>query len=220
MRHGYSVRLAACLLAAVSPLPEASFAYEVPLGEGSVREAYFLGQRNDERTALFLDSYRQHLSTPKAGPYISRIELFTPYAQVVDLSRRRTVGYSAQQAAKDYAKQPYLILVRVQIEFTETYPYALALQPKPGTPIRHSFRPATFWKDFRIQLSQRGKTIEPQEAQGQLVSRATMRSSLVTGASVTLTFDADKIASELTLVEVFPPEGQGVGATFDLAKLR
>lgn len=46
-------------------------------------------------TALFLLS-------PPQGPYISEIRLLTPYAQAVDISRHKTLGYSAQQAEAEY----------------------------------------------------------------------------------------------------------------------
>lgn len=72
------------------------------LSDEAVREAYFLGQRNDEKTARFLETYRRHLPMTESGLYVSEIELFTPYAETVDLSRQRTFGYSAQQAAREY----------------------------------------------------------------------------------------------------------------------
>ena len=96
-------------------------AYEVPLDPHSVRDAYFLGQRNDEKTARFLDAYVKHLPPPEKGPDISEIQLLTPYAQVVELSRQKTVGYSAQQAEQDYRERGDRIRVRVRIEFTATY---------------------------------------------------------------------------------------------------
>ena len=35
---------------------------------------------------------------PPQGPYISEIRLMTPYAQAVDISRHKTLGYTTQQA--------------------------------------------------------------------------------------------------------------------------
>lgn len=71
------------------------------LSDEAVRDAYFLGQRNDEKTTQFLETYRRYLPMPQSGLYVSEIELFTPYAETVDLSRQRTFGYSAQQAEQE-----------------------------------------------------------------------------------------------------------------------
>src|SRR5215472_5211332 len=84
-------------------------AYEAPLEPNAVREAYFLGQRNDDARAKFFAAYVKHFALPQKGPYVSEIELLTPYAQVVDVSRQHTAGYSAQQAAEDYKKRGNMI---------------------------------------------------------------------------------------------------------------
>src|SRR5205823_6761197 len=70
------------------------------LSDEAVREAYFLGQRNDEKTTRFLETYRRRLPMPKSGLYVSEIELFTPYAEAVDISRQSTISYIEQQAAQ------------------------------------------------------------------------------------------------------------------------
>ena len=48
-------RPAASLLAALLLFPTSNGAYEVPLASRSVRDAYFLGQRNNESTDAFLE---------------------------------------------------------------------------------------------------------------------------------------------------------------------
>ena len=63
-------------------------AFDHPLSDEAVREAYFLGQRRDETTANFLNKYTRALPPPETGPYISYVSFFTPYAGAVELSRQ------------------------------------------------------------------------------------------------------------------------------------
>jgi hypothetical protein len=72
-----------------------AFAYETDLSESAVREAYFLGQRHDEKTSAFLAQYIKYLPKPKTGPHIAEIRLLTPLAQIVQVSQLATPGYNA-----------------------------------------------------------------------------------------------------------------------------
>src|SRR5438067_13689777 len=122
-------------LAAILLVWQSSAVFGANLSDEAVREAYFLGQRNDEKTARFLETYRRHLSMPKSGLYVSEIELFTPYAEAVDLSRQRTFGYSAQQAAQEYRDRGDVFRLRVRVFFTDTYSlrtYAQTATQKDG----------------------------------------------------------------------------------------
>src|ERR1700730_10921323 len=76
------LRYLVTLVAAVFSLPSSSFAFETPLSDTAVREAYFLGQRRDEKMAQFLDKYTVYLAPPKSGPHIASITMFTPYARL------------------------------------------------------------------------------------------------------------------------------------------
>ena len=120
MFRRYPRCLASALAAVLLVWPPASI-FSANLSDEAVREAYFLGQRNDEKTARFLETYRRHLSMPQSGLYISEIEFFTPYAETVDLSRQRTFGYSAQQAAQEYRDRGDVFRLRVRVFFTDTY---------------------------------------------------------------------------------------------------
>jgi hypothetical protein len=59
-------------------LAEPLAAYEQPLRDYSIREAYFLGRRKDEKAAQFLAQYVKKLPVPKEGPHVAEIELRTP----------------------------------------------------------------------------------------------------------------------------------------------
>jgi len=71
-----------CLAILTSSLlltPPPSFALTTPLSDEAVREAYFLGQRNDESTRAFFAPYLLTFQCPKTGPFVSEVEvLVTP----------------------------------------------------------------------------------------------------------------------------------------------
>ena len=200
-------------------LAPSSFAFDVSLSEEAVREAYFLGQRNDENMAQVLAPYTRHLALPEKGPYISTINLSTPYAQIIDTSRQRTGSYSAQEAQQDYRHRGDTILVFVCIEFTATYGYPQAVPSanNAGKEQGLNLQPQDFWKDFCLGLSQDGKWIEPRTERADAVYDR--GEGGLGGAVVWLEFDAHDVASTETSVEVETPDAQHVVATFDLARL-
>jgi hypothetical protein len=145
------------LLAAALFLTSSAPAFQTSLSDESIREAYFLGQRNDETTASLFDHYVRLLPRPDRGAYIAEVEVYTPYVQIVEASRRRSMGYSAQQAALDYRHSHHKLYVRVRIDFTPTYG-ALELYrssradrepPADDQPL------PDFYRDFRVGLTQR-----------------------------------------------------------------
>src|SRR5206468_8854587 len=60
-----------------------ALAFSSPLSDEAIREAYFLGQRRDEKMTAFLEKYKQHLREPDRGPYVSSVEFLTPFALAV-----------------------------------------------------------------------------------------------------------------------------------------
>jgi hypothetical protein len=199
-------------------------AFNAPLSDTAVREAYFLGQRRDETTARFLDSYTKHLSAPKTGPYVSTVQVFTPYAQVVELSRQQTVGYSAQRAEQDYRRRTDTIEMTVCIELTPTYGAVIAHPAQKGSrsseATTYSLRSPDFWKDFRVQVSQRDSVIEPQNFSGAAIYSGDEGGTSLSGATIWLEFEVQDLVSDDATVEVDTPDGQHVAVTFDLSKLR
>jgi len=212
-------RAAALFLSMTLVWPGRIFAYETELSSEAVREAYFLGQRKDEKMAQFLEPYGKHLPLPEKGPYVSEIKLFTPYAQVVDTSRQRAAGYSVQQAERDYRDRGDTILVFVRIQFTSTYGYAQAVASanRAAGVEGATAPPQDFWKDFREGLSLGEKWIEPLSQHGEPVYGE--ETGLV-GAVVWLEFSARDVASENGTVEVFTPGDGHVVSSFDLSQLR
>jgi hypothetical protein len=214
-----TARLFAGFLTAALSVGPATLAYEIPLTERSVREAYFLGQRHDEATEKFLASYSQHFPLPKKGPHVAAIELLTPYALAVKNSQRKAMGYSSQQAEKEYHDRGDTIEVRVLLQLTPTYPYMFA-PPNPAKQKGMELRQDDFWKDFTIRLRQESATFSPIQMGGEPQYSASDDGSVLSGAEVWLEYDASEVESSATEVEVLTPDGQDVVAAFDLAKLR
>jgi hypothetical protein len=231
-------RAMACFLAASLFLSPRAFAFEIPLETHSVRDGYFFGQRGDEKLARFLDTYSKHLSSPPAGAYISEITLLTPYAQVVDISRQKTLGYSAQQAEQDYKRRGDSLRVYVRIEFTATYGFLQAVESanKAAREQRLVLQPFDFWRDFQFLLSQDAKPTGLREADSDATSGSLLARRIVdaeetgasaiygddglTGALVWLDYDAKNVTSDSISFEVTTPTGGHAVASFDLARLR
>ena len=92
-----------------------ALASNAPLSEEAVRETYFFGQRRDDTTAGFLETYRRYFPVPESGPHVFVVELFTPYAQAVESSSKQGAGYSAQQAIQDYRLRGDSLRVSVHV---------------------------------------------------------------------------------------------------------
>jgi hypothetical protein len=218
LRAFLSLLLCLCLVS--SPL----LAYDTELSDTAVREAYFLGQRNGEKTRSFFTAYTKHPPLPKRGPNISEIRLLTPLAQVVQISSQVTSGYSAQQATLDYKARGDSILLVVHIEFTPSYGpidaehSAKDVAGKKGLKLRTE----DFWQDFRYGLKQKADWIEPRAIHGEADYGGpdSFGSGGLVGAWVYIEYDAQSVGSEDTDVGVFTIDDQEVQTSFDLAKLR
>ena len=218
-----SFRPCLAILAAALLLSPSSFAFDSPLSEQAVREAYFLGQRRDEKTAEFLDKYRRHLPVPESGPWISTVELFTPYAEAVELSRQRSFGYSAQDATADYRKIGDRLRVAITIEFTNSYGSLIQenTNQRSGSAHGFTFRSSDFWKDFSYRLFDGDDLVEPLEMHGSATFRTVGDGAEMTGALIVLLYDAEKISTTAdAAVVVDIPDAKQVVAPFDLATLR
>jgi hypothetical protein len=217
LRAIYSSLIGCSLL--VSP----ALAYDVDLSDIAVREAYFLGQRNDDKTRDFFAPYAKHLPMSEKGPYISEIRMLTPLAQVVQISSQTTSGYSAQQAQIDYHGRGDSILLTVHIEFTPTYSVIDADHSANNAAGEKglTLRTEDFWQDFRCGIKQKEDWIDPRSIHGeaQYGGPEASNGGLV-GAWVYVEYDARNIPSESTEAHVFTPDGQDVTVSFDLAKLR
>ena len=208
-----------CLL-----IPDVLNAYEVPLKPASVHEAYVLGRRNDQATAGFLNPYVKQLTAETEHPDIAQIEVLTPFAQVVDLSRRNaTSSYTEEQAADDYRRNGDKIVVHITLVLPAAYASAKRNPETPSTDTKNApLAPENFWQNFRFSLKQGGKVIGTRSINNRPVYSAATKDtpSVLDGAVVWLEYDAKDVASEPATVEVLTPESKTISLMFDLKSLR
>jgi hypothetical protein len=217
------------IFALAFPCPPAAF--DTPVSDTGVRQAYFLGQRHDETFGRFLDSYYKHLPSPKTGPYISSVAFLTPYALLTEFASQQPYGYSAQQLELDHRGMVETVKVIVEIQLTDSYP---AVMPNPvgrtsGTPWRRIQRPGDFWRDFQIKVVSNGKNMVPFTLSGEpnyvcgdsdFPGLAIGEYCALVGATVQMEFLADAFATDSAEVLINPPEGDSVAVDFDLYALR
>ena len=212
----------ASVVAAVLLLTPHSFAFDTPLSDQAVREAYFLGQRRDETMATLLNKYTKPLPPPKTGPYVTSITFLTPFALLVQHSSRQS-NYSAQQAALDHRDQPEFVRIMVQIQLTDSYGAYIVRPtgPRSGSPTGFLPRPYDFWKDFDVQVSSEDRKLRPFSSSGQPnFSCSEDGGCLLVGATLWFDFSAEDFASGSATIDVNPPEGDPLSLDFDLTHLR
>jgi len=218
-----SVHPIASVFAAVLLLTPYAFAFDTPLSDQAVREAYFLGQRRDETMATLLNKYTKYLEAPKNGPHIASITVFTPFALLVQQSSQHTSGYSAQQAALDHRDQGEFVRIIVQIQLTQSYA-SVIVRPtgtRSGSPNGLVPRPYDFWKDFDVQVSSEDKKLKPFSSSGQPNLFCSDEGGCeLTGATLQFDFSAEDFASGSATIDVDPPEGDPLSVDFDLDHLR
>ncbi|MFZ0787589.1 MAG: hypothetical protein WAM67_17520 [Candidatus Acidiferrales bacterium] len=219
MRSPACWKLPVLLLAtAFIVLQPALASYVYPLSSEAIREAYFLGKRNDEQTAAFFTKYVHALPPPKSGPYVAAIGVDTPYSSIVRRVQSASDEYHAQEAEQEFLGKPGTFGVWVQIDFTPSFPDPSQFSSHGTNAI---VMPA-FWQDFKIRLEQDRK-IEPESVIGgpSYSDVGPLDQYGFSGAEIDLDYDPSKIdASTPATVDVVTPDGQDVQTTFDLAELR
>jgi hypothetical protein len=218
-----TARPIAAVLIAATLLTPSSFAFDTPLSDQAVREAYFLGQRADDTTAAFLNKYTKYLEAPRTGPDIASVTFFTPFALLVQQSKQHSSGYSAQQAALDHRNQGEFARIVVQVQLTNSYA-AYIVRPtgsRSGSPNGFVPRPYDFWKDFDAKVTSDDKNLKPFSSSGHPNLICSDDGGCeVTGATLWFDFSAEDFASGSATIEVLPPEGDPVTVNFDLDHLR
>jgi hypothetical protein len=211
------------LSTAILLLAQPLLAFQSPLSDISIREAYFLGQRQDEKFSITLDKYTQHLASPKTGPYIESVSFLTPFAQVLRFSHDRSFGYSAQQAQLDFLSKPESVFVTVRIFFTASYSSLLPQPPnsRRDAPATYAVRPSDFWRDFHVATFGDGKEpLSTLSNHGEPTYRCDEGGCVLTGAFLRLEFPAEAFTSDTATIQIDPPEGATVSVDFDLSLLR
>ena len=208
--------------AALLVLSQTSAAFDTPLSDTAVREAYFLGQRHDDSLAHLLTKYVLYLKTPQSGPYIQSVSFLTPYVLTAINSSDHVSIYSAQQAQIDHGKTPEIVRVTVQIFLTDSYGAYIVRPMDSGSPLIKGLSPraSDFWRDFRVRVFQREGMIVPVNANGQPTFRCEEGSCILTGATLTFEYPASAFGEDTVTIQVTPPEGDPVSVDFDPTSLR
>jgi hypothetical protein len=185
------------------------FAFENPLSEESVREAYFLGRSTDsEKLNRFLEQYVRHPKGTAVGP----ISLRTPYDLAV-LRALQNGNYNAQQAQIDYEAQRNLMAVSFSLY--PHRPYPLPVMPTMGVGAAKNLEEVDQWNGFRFEVSQHG-VIQAKAS----TSRPIYDKNEIIGAEIVLEFEVRQFASDRTKIQIVTPEGEVVTAEFNLGKLK
>jgi hypothetical protein len=202
--------------------PHAALAFQTPLSEEAVREAYFLGQRHDESIFRELEKYTQYSPIPDYGPQITSVTYLTPFAQAVLASSNYIGNYSAQQSQIDHRGQHETVQIQVGIRFTHSYP---ALIPSVTPSSRGSQfalvpRPSDFWRDFHVTVFDGEKALEPVSQEGRPDYNCSRYSCSLIGATILLDFPAEDFVNQDATVQIDPPEGDQLVTSLDLSTLR
>jgi hypothetical protein len=216
------LRWPSCALALVLACPLPSCAFDTPLSDTAVREAYFLGQRHDDSLPKLLEKYVLHLPAPKTGPYIESVSFFTPYILTALNSSQQVSIYSAQQAQLDHLKNPEVVRVTVQIFLTESYSAynAIVTGGDSHLPKGVFVRPSDFWRDFRLRIFQKDELVIPVAANGHPLFQCNDRGCILAGSTLTFEYPAASFTETSVTIQIDPPEGDPVVVDFDLTAFR
>jgi len=188
---------AAVLLAFSLAIP--ARAYDFPLTENSIRDAYFLGTRQTGLGPDFLANYTREIPNLSLGRYRSFASLETPFTQVAILSSKK-LNYSAQDAVKEFLGKPLPFRIHLEICY-------MVDAPPDGLTVRivqnkKELLPASFERSLFFPASDEYSSPPP------------------IGETIQLEFSADKIDSSTLTILIDTPDGQQAETVFELQTLR
>src|SRR6202166_3496514 len=213
------------IVAALALLAQPIFAFQSPLSDETVREAYFLGQRHDGSLEGLVEKCTRRFPAPKTGTYISSVMFVTPFVSAAQLSNNYIGNYSAQQAELDHRELgKEIIKITVEIQLTESYGQFIApakMNSRSGSASALILRPDDFWRDFLVQIFNGDQALSNAVYHGRPnYSCGDYGPCILTGATLTFEFPADTFSADSASISVDPPEGEPVTANFDLSRLR
>jgi hypothetical protein len=216
------LRLNAITLSSLLLLAPSSSAFDTPLSDTAVREAYFLGQRHDDSLPKILEKYVIHVKPPETGPYIESVSFLTPYILTALNSSQQLSIYSAQQAQLDHQKNPEVVRVAVQIDLTASYgPFLSGRRGTDPDSLKGiSMRTSDFWRDFRLRTFQKDELVIPASANGVPQFLCSDAGCQLSGALLTFEYPAASFTDTSATIQIDPPEGDPVVVDFDLTSFR
>ena len=197
-------------------LTGSSEAFYYPLQQTQIREAYLLGHSGDpQKVTTLLEPYIRRFPLLPAAPRVESIEFQTPYEQVIRRSSEHSNDYDLDQAERDYAAEPDLVLVRVVIysplSNSSSITHSSDEQSKAGATDDD-------WLGFRFHIISQERSIEPKKMRAQAVRAG--RYDKGTRKEVLMEFDANQFGPGAAKIVVTTPNGQAVTAEFDLDGLK
>ena len=218
-RSGLAILLGTFVILMLIALP--ALAYQYPLSSIDIRDAFFIGNRNDDLTAALFAKYSRTLPAPETGAHVARIELDTPYLQIARRAKG-ALNYDSLDAVQEFQDKPMVFRVRVEFYFTATY-MPLPVTHTEGIPLETPSYP-DFWNDFKVRLIQ-DKEVRPKSTGGAAIFPMWGADGYgpppsPIGGRIDVDFDPAKIDTADATVEVLTPDGQDVIAPFDLSRLQ
>jgi hypothetical protein len=190
--------IGAVLLAFALAIP--AEAYDFPLTESAVRDAYFLGNRQTSLGTKFLAEYTHEIPKLNLGSYRSFASIETPFTQVAILSSKK-LNYSAQDAVKEFVGKP--LAFRIHLEIC----YMLDAPPD----------------GLQVRVLQKKKDLVPDSSERALFFPASDKYAgppPSIGETMDFEFSPDKIDSSTLSILIDTPDGQHAETEFDLQALR
>lgn len=185
--------------------------YHYPLHSEAIRDAYFLGERNNFQTTDCLLQYIHRFTEPQAGRYyILEVDISTPYKQIVLRGQRDTPGDSELQTETDLQTQPQEFILRVQVDLNGAYADQVRRSVAP---------PPDFSRQVSIRVAQQ-RDIMPLSTTYRAIYTNMGRTAVFVGWLSKLQFDPAKITSATLRISVKTPDGQVQEAEFDMAKIQ
>lgn len=189
--------IVAALLAFTLAIPALS--YDVPLTESAIRDAYFLGKRQDALGPDLIAKYTREIPKLSLDRFHSFASLETPFIQVAIFSSKK-LNYSAQDAVKEFLGKPLLFRLRLEICYMYDAPPE-ALQ---------------------VRIIQNKKDLVPDSLERSPYFPASDKYSTPPpiGETMQFEFSPDKIDSSTLTILVDTPDGQHAETVFDLQSIR
>ncbi|MGB9466057.1 MAG: hypothetical protein WBR10_13180 [Candidatus Acidiferrum sp.] len=175
-----------------------AWAYDVPLTENSIRDAYFLGSSEGGLKSDFLATYARWIPDLKQGNCTSQARIETPFLQVANYSAK-VPNYSAQNAVKEFFGKPLSFRIYLDVCYRVHAPASA----------------------IRVKIIQNKKELLSDSFENSPYSEPTDSGFLPpNGEQIVMKFAAGKIDSSDLTIFIDATDGHHATVEFDLQPLR
>jgi hypothetical protein len=204
MRPLTTCRLGAAALVLLVIAASGASAYEQPLSPEAVREAYFLG-RHHEQAAAILGRYTRTLNSANQEFNISKVQLLTPYAQIVRQSLVDMLNENSVDIDQEYPAHVLPVIVRVWFYLPASKSSFHAFDKL----VRHT----------SIVVSQ-SHSVKPKSTSYTTQTLWVGKYHWPDGVEVQLTFSDGQFSSSPLRIAITSPGGHRAETSFDLSSLK